>query len=373
MKIAIDTRQLQGENLREEQYFLYAILKRIIKNNPQHEFIFIFDRAYDKNLIFAENVTAVARGPKTTNLLTTKYWYDITVPATLKKYKADIFVAGNGICSLTTQTPQCLLINDLSFLQYPSFFKKSDLFFLKRYTKRFLQKANSIAALSRFAQQCILSLNVIAKKEIDIIYGSAPDVFHPLAEHEKEEVKHRYTNGKNYFIYSGLVHPRKNLVNLLKAFTVFKKRQKSDWKLVIAGDTAPGYRSFAHQLATYKHRADVISLNGKNEEIAKLIASSYAFVYPSFWEGSALAIMPAMVSHIPVITSLHSAMHEVAGDAALYSNPADYKDIADKMMMLYKDESLRDNLVEKTRLVADHYHWDKAADLFWQSILKAIK
>jgi glycosyltransferase involved in cell wall biosynthesis len=373
MKIAVDTRHLQSEHFRQEEYFLYATLKHIVKNNPQYEFIFIFDRAYDKKWLFAKNITAVVKGPRVNSLLVSRYWYDIKVPAVLKKYKADVFVAGNGICSLTAKVPQCLLVSDLSFLYYPSFFKKTDLFFLKRYTKKFLQKAKRVVVLSEFVQKSIVSLNAITKAEIDVVYGAAPDFFRALSETEKDEVKQRYTDGKNYFLYAGPIHPAKNIINLLKAFSVFKKRQKSDWKLVLAGNITPGYKSFTGSIKTYKHRADVTRVEDKNDAIAQLTGSAYAFIYPSFWESSGLPILPAMASAIPVITSVNSAMQEIAGEAALYINPGEYKDIADKMMLLYKDEPLRGNLIEKGKIAAARYDWEKAAALFWQSIVNAIK
>ncbi|HKO81494.1 MAG TPA: glycosyltransferase family 1 protein [Chitinophagaceae bacterium] len=373
MKIAVDTRQLRENHLQEDRYFLQEVLKRIINKNPGHEFVFIFDRPYDAKFLFDKNITAVITSPRVSNHLLAKFWYDIKIPALLKKHKADVFIAGNGMCSLTTKCPQCLVINDLSFLYHPSFIKKTDLFFFKRYTKRFLQKADSIVTFSEILQKRILSLNAIKKEKIIIVRGAAREVFYPVSESEKEETKKKYTDGKNYFVYIGTIQPQKNLINLLKAFSVFKKRQKSDWKLVLAGSTTPGYKNFSDKLKTYKHRADVVTISANEGEAPELIGSAYAFIFPSFGEGLGTQILGAMNSHIPVITSENSAMQEIAGDAALYINPAEHKDIADKMMLLYKDETLRNNLIEKGKLVAAHYTWEKAADLFWQSILKAIK
>jgi len=374
MKIAVDTRQLRDDHhLPEEGNFLYEVVKRIVKKNPEHEFIFFFDRPYDARFLFDKNIIPVVSGPKISNLLLVKFWYDIKIPALLKKYKADVFIAANGICSLTAKTPQCLVVNDLSFLFYPSFIKKAELVFLKRYTSRFLRKAESIVAFSEFLEKSISSLNIIKKEKVNVVRGSVSDIFSPLNESEKEEIKQKYTDGKNFFLYAGAIHPKKNLINLLKAFSVFKKRQKSDWKIVLAGNTIRGNKTFSQNLKTYKHRADVVMVDAKDEEMAKLTGSAYAFIYPPFWDGTGVQILGAMNSHIPIITSENSAMQEIAGDAALYINPADYKNIADKMMLLYKDESLRNSLIEKGKLVAAGYSWEKAADLFWQGILKAVK
>lgn len=374
MKIAVDTRHLRdGHPLSEEGIFLYEVIKRVIKKNPGHEFIFIFDRPCEEKFLRDKSIIPVVARPEISNLLLVKFWYDIKIPALLKKYKADVFIAANGICSLTAKIPQCLVVNDLSYLYYPSFMKNAELAFLKRYTGRFLRKANSIVTFSEYLEKSISSLNVVQKEKVNIVRGTVSNVFYPLNEREKEEIKQNYTEGKNFFLYAGAIHPQKNLINLLKAFSVFKKRQKSDWKLVLAGNTVRGYKTFSQSLESYKHRADVVMVDAKDEEIAQLTGSAYAFIYPPFGEGMGVQVLKAMNSHIPVITSENSAMQEIAGDAALYINPADYKNIADKMMLIYKDESLRNTLIEKGKLVAANYTWEKAADLFWQGILKAIK
>jgi len=107
------------------------------------------------------------------------------------------------------------------------------------------------------------------------------------------------------------------------------------------------------------------------EEIVKLTGAAYAFIYPAFGEGSGVQVLGPMNSHIPVVTSFNSSMQEIAGDAALYVNPTEHTGIADKMMLLYKDESLRNSLIEKGKIIASQYNWEKTADLFWQCILKA--
>ena len=66
-------------------------------------------------------------------------------------------------------------------------------------------------------------------------------------------------------------------------------------------------------------------------------------------------------------------MQEIAKDAALYANPNDHHDIAEKMMLLYKDENLAQSLnTKREKRSADQYDWDKSAELLWQAILKAV-
>jgi glycosyltransferase involved in cell wall biosynthesis len=374
MKIAFNTRFLLDEYLEGYGYFQYEVLRRIVTAHPEHEFLFIFDRPFDKKFIPGKNVTPVVAGPAARHPLLWKWWYDIRIPAILKKYKADIFVSCDGFCSLLTKVPQCLVVHDLSFLHYPSFIKQSHLLFYKRYTPKFLQKAKVIATVSVFSKNDIMTRYKTEAGKIDVVYSAAKDLFRPATEDEKAATREKYTSGKNYFVYAGANHPRKNLLRLLKAFSVFKKRQKSDWKLVLAGRLAWQYDKFLTSLKSYKYRDDVV-LTGyiPEEELVKIIGSAYALVYPSLWEGFGVPVLEAMRCHTGVITSVNSSMQEIAGDAAVYADPSDHNDIADKMMLLYKNESLRAELIEKGKVREQEFSWDRTADLLWRSILKTVR
>jgi glycosyltransferase involved in cell wall biosynthesis len=372
MKIAVNTRFLLDEYLEGYGYFIYETFLRITKNHPDHEFIFIFDRPFDKRFVFGSNVTAVVTGPPARHPLLWKIWYNVKILAILRKYKADVFVSCDGFCSLTTKVPQCLVIHDLAFLHFPAFIKRSHLRYYKKYTPKFLARAKTIATVSQFSKKDILSQYSPEPGKIDVVYSAARNIFHPLSEDEREGVKNKYTEGKEYFVYAGAIHPRKNLVNLLKAFSVFKKRQQSNFKLLLAGRLAWKYESFTQSLKTYKYRNDVIMTGYLEEgELTRVIGSAYALVYPSLWEGFGVPVLEAMHCDVPVITSANSAMQEIAQEGALFADAGNYTDIAEKMMRLYKDENLRKELIQKGKQVALQYSWDKTAELLWQCILKA--
>ncbi|MFM8759164.1 MAG: glycosyltransferase, partial [Methylophilaceae bacterium] len=118
------------------------------------------------------------------------------------------------------------------------------------------------------------------------MYSAAKPFFQPLDYEAKAAVKAEYANDCEYFLFTGGIHPRKNLLNLLKAFSVFKKWQRSNMKLLVVGRKAWQYEDVLEKLNTYKFREDVVLLDYlDDEELAKITASAYAAVYPSFWEG----------------------------------------------------------------------------------------
>ncbi len=119
--------------------------------------------------------------------------------------------------------------------------------------------------------------------KIKIIYKGVNENFREISYEEKEKVKSQYTEGNEYFIYSGEIGSNNNLLNLLKAFSAFKKRQKSSMQLLIAGK--PGWKSkeFFESLSLFMYKNEVKILKDPSmEERIKVTAAAYAMVYPSF-------------------------------------------------------------------------------------------
>lgn len=374
MDIAVNTRFLIKEQMEGYGYFIHEVLRMLVGKYPQHRFHFLFDRPYHPDFIFGPNVTATVISPPARHPLLWKIWYDLKLPLALRKIKADVFVSPDGFCSLATKVPQCLVVHDLAFLHQPAAIKKSHLSFYKHYTPKFLKKAKSVATVSRFSKEDIMQQYNVPAERIDVVYSAVKKVFRPLSFEKQQLIKDKYTAGHEYFLYTGAIHPRKNLVNLLKAFSLFKKRLQSGMRLVLAGRLAWKNNEFLQLLQTYKYKDDVVMTGYlPEEELATLTASAYALVYPSLFEGFGVPVLEAAQCRVPVLTSTGTSMQEIGEDAALYFNPNDHADIADKMMLIYKDEDLRSRMIEKGELIAGKYSWERTADLLWESIMKAAE
>jgi len=372
MRIAVNTIFLQKDKLEGYGYFVQEIFSRLARQHPEHQFFFIFDRPYDEIFIFSANVTPIVVSPAARHAFSFKYWYDVKLPLALSGLRIDVLVQPYGFCSLSTRIPQVLVVHDLAFLHYPRFISRLHLYYYKLFTPRFIRKATRVATVSQFSRQDIIQQYQVDPGKIDVVYSAAKPVFQPVGEQERQRSKDARAGGNEYFLFTGGIHPRKNLFNLLKAFSVFKKKQRSSMKLLIAGRHAWGEEDTLKKLRSYRYREDVVLLGYLPEkELAEITAGAYALIFPSFFEGFGVPVVEAMQSGVPVIASGNSSVPEIAGEAALYADPARFEEIAEQMIRLYKDETLRASLASKGLQQAASFSWDRTAALMWESIARA--
>jgi glycosyltransferase involved in cell wall biosynthesis len=210
--------------------------------------------------------------------------------------------------------------------------------------------------------------------KIDVTYNGSHDAYRPLSWDEREAVKAEYTDGTEYFVFAGALHPRKNVVALLQAFIKFKKRHRSPIKLVIVGRMAWKFKELAALRETMPFKKDVVWAGYMNvKELSKVIGAAYALIYPSLFEGFGIPILESLKCGVPAVVSNTSSMPEVAGDAALLVDPADVTDIAEKMGLIYKDEILRNKLVAAAGPQAAKFDWDASAARLWESMMKCTR
>ncbi|MBA4141188.1 MAG: glycosyltransferase family 4 protein [Segetibacter sp.] len=371
MRIAVNARLLREHPLEYYEYFIKEVFFRLAEQQPQHEFVFFFDKPFNPTFVFPVNVEPVVVSPKALHPLTVRWWFDVKIPHALKKYKADVFISPDGFCSLTTNVPQVLVIHDLAFLHYPKLIKNY-LWFYKRYIPRSIKKAKVLCTVSKFLKQDIIKHYKVAEEKIWNVGSAANPVFKPVDWQERENIKNNFSDGCEYFVFIESGYSEKKLINLVKAFSIFKKWQKTNMKLLLAGKFAYQYKDFIEKLKTYKYRDDVKMLCVHDDELAKAMAAAYALVLPTLYEGFSVRVIEAMQCEVPIIISDKSSMREVAGEAALYADPLNPEEIAAQMKMIFKDEQLRSKLIDMGKIQVRNFTWERTVQLMWKSIEQAV-
>jgi len=366
-RIAVNTRFLIKNKLEGIGLFTCEALKYITQSHPDIEFYFLFDRPFDSEFIFAQNVKPVVLFPPARHPFLWYWWFEISVAGWLAENKPDLFLSPDGYCCLKTAVPQVMVIHDLAFEHFSDHVYGLTHRYYKYFTPRFAQKASRIATVSEYSKSDIARLYQIDTGKIDVVYNGAKEVYRPVSDHIKNEVKATYAINCNYFLYVGSIHPRKNIKNLLLAFEQFKSETSSDFKLLLVGRKAWDFEDVDVAYSKMKFRDDVKFLGHlPPADLGNIVASAYALVYVSLFEGFGIPLIEAMSCNVPVITSNTTSMPEVAGDAALLVNPLSVSDISLAMKKLAEDGQLRDSLIAKGKIQLQKFSWELTGEKLWR-------
>ena len=374
MVIAVNTRLLLPGKMEGIGWFTYENLRRITVNHPEHQFIFIFDRKYDEKFIFNSNVTPVIANPPSRHPILWYLFFEYGVPPVLKKFKADLFFSPDGWLSLRTKVKSLPVIHDLNFMHEPQWVSRAPRYYYNHFFPKFAQKANRIATVSEFSKQDITNRFQISPENIDVVYNGANESYTPINNEEKNDTRKRFSKSEEYFLFVGLVHPRKNLTRIIRAFNIYKQKTGRKEKLIIVGSTAYWTSDTSNAFENSAYKDDIIFV-GRLEpiDLHKVFASAKVLVFASLFEGFGIPILESMYCDVPVITSDATSMPEIGGEAAIYVDPYSTDSIAEAMIKITADENLYNDLIVKGRVQRRKFSWDNSASLVWNAIEKTLE
>lgn len=268
--------------------------------------------------------------------------------------------------------PECLLrpfdgrvvpiVYDLSPFRYPQFHSRAYREALDQCIPKSLQRAAHIITVSEFTRGEITSLWGTPRERITIIPPGVSPVFRPRSPEEAEPVRAQYNLPTKYLLTVGTLEPKKNLVNLIAAYSRLPKNLRENHALVIAGARGWNTERLEAVLQSYRHPDELKWLGYVDQaDLPYLYSAAHGFVYPSVYEGFGLCLLEAMASGVPVLTSNQSAMPEVANKVALLTNPLKLNDLTDNLERLIRDDEFRAHARQVGPEKALNYSWDTSA------------
>ena len=182
MRIAVNTRFLLPNKLEGFGWYSYEICKRLTESNPEHDFIFFFDRPYNSAFVFGDNVTPVVLKPAARHPFLFYYWFEFAVKRALKKYKADLFFSPDGYLSLGSKTKQIAVIHDINFVHFPKDLPWLVAKYLNHFFPKFAQKADHIITVSEYSKKDLVDSFGVKPKKITDILNSASGNYALISE-----------------------------------------------------------------------------------------------------------------------------------------------------------------------------------------------
>ena len=273
----------------------------------------------------------------------------------------DLYWQPNYIPKRVRSKKTITTVHDFSFHIQPQWHPKER---LKYYQKNFWKKAQQSDWLitgSNFTKQEIIKYMDFPEEKISVIYhGVDHDLYKVYTEGLLQNTKNKFELNDNFILFVGSIEPRKNLINLLKAYHLLSNDIKKNFPLVLVG--FKGWENVEIMKEIEKEK-DYISYLGylSDEELAHVYNLATLFVYPSLYEGFGIPPLEAMACGTAVVASNVASLPEACGDAVEYIEPENIDNITEKISSLLSDSHKRDALITKGLAHTKEYTWEKAA------------
>lgn len=348
--------------------YVYETTYHMAIAHPNDMFFIFYDRYSNERPHFPANVHHFTIPLPTRHPILWYIWFEFLIPLYLKIHKIDVFYSGDGFLSLTSKVPTVMALHDLAYIHYPQHIDVCVLKFYKKFVPKYIDKASALVTVSHFVKKDIIDHFKIPEQKIVVAYNainthiqtdvtSKPDLRNELLNVIKQ---------KPYFIYVGALHPRKNIINMIQAFDIFNERHQYKYNFILAGRLAWKTNEITHQIKSSPNSWH-LGIVSEDEKIL-LIKNAVCLLYVSTFEGFGIPILEAMSLGTPVITSDVASMPEIAGNAALLSDPNDIYAIADHMQNLVSNSDLYQTCVSRGCNRCRDFSWKISAEKIYSTL-----
>lgn len=255
-------------------------------------------------------------------------------------------------------------IHDVCFFEHPEYYSKKDLLLQKIAFIFGVLFSNKIITVSEFSKQQIIKYSKCNPNKIYVTHlGYDKEIYKKVDDKDLfERVKRKYNLPEKFVLYIGRIEDKKNILNQIRAFERFNQKCPG-YKFVLIGKPGYGYNHIKESIFKENLNKNIIELGYVNtDEIAPIINMASAFLFVSNYEGFGIPIIEAMRCGVPVITSNMTSMPEIAGDAALYSEPNNTMKISEDLCNIIQNkENIRMELISKGLKRSELFSWEKCA------------
>ncbi len=358
MKIAIIADPLDNQSAGVHTY-TKQLVQALIEHDTDNEYLIIREKI-DRNLPLKQIAIPNIRIP--IGFASLRLFFIIPLILRFKKIDAVLESAHFGPFNLPKSIKRITMIHDLTPILFPQYHRYHSQLLQRVFLKRILKKADLILSNSQNTSKDLIKVYPFTKPKIKTILLGRDLDFQPSSSRT-------YLDSKGieaqYFINTGTIEPRKNLIVLLGAYTLFRKKTKAKIYLLIVGKKGWKTEEFYTVLENHPYREDIILMGYiEKHALIELYSHALALVYPSKYEGFGLPILEALSCGTQVICSNNSSLPEVGGDVALYFETENEAELSIQMFKIFQNHNKGLDVTEACLVQANKFSWKQYVAAF---------
>ncbi|OGY42114.1 MAG: hypothetical protein A2Y82_03285 [Candidatus Buchananbacteria bacterium RBG_13_36_9] len=340
-----------------------------IKELTDH--IFELDKTNDYYLFLLEPVFSAYQNPhdRIHKIKVTSRWYSLAEQTkflwAINKHRLDLMHFPHFNAPIFYNKKRLVTIHDIIPKFFPGHKQKSWLR-KKAYELTIttnLKKSAKIIADSQATKQDLINHFNISENKIAVINLGIEKHFKKIENYAKiKELKDKYQIAKPFIFFVSVWRNHKNFEGLIHAFEILKNKGNFDYQLVLGGQEDPNYPNIRQTINDSPYKNDIISPGFiADEELPLFYNAAELVAIPSFYEGFGLIGLEAMACGTPVISSNVTSLPEINGNAALYFDPKNTEQMAEKIYSVLTNSELKNQLIAKGYQQIKKYSWQECA------------
>jgi len=366
MKIAITTLGVAPGLWGGGETFLVNLINKLVDIDRENKLLLIVSRSNEKLFPAAGGNIEHLRYNFDNSSRTLRVLFEqFVLPWSLWRKKVDLLIAPCYTGLIYSPCPVVLIVLDFVYFVYPKSVPLAHRVFYRKFVPYSCRKASKVAVISSKTKDDAIRYTGIDEDKIKVIYCGVDYEFfaNPAQDIAEPDILKQYGIDRSYIFTPTSLYEHNKDDSLIKAFAKLKEKYKVPHKLVITGfDPANRLNLLKHLIHELGLDDEVLYLGRVPKKHMPLLYSKADItVWLSVYAGFGLPIVEAMAAGCPVLSSDQSCLPEVVGDGGVLVNPFDIQGIVDKMHLLLTDKELRKACIEKGRLRAKHFSWDKVA------------
>jgi glycosyltransferase involved in cell wall biosynthesis len=293
--------------------------------------------------------------------LTYADWEQVFLPIYMRKYKIDVLHCTSNTAPVLCSAPTIITLHDVIFLEkqkqaepVSNWYQELGRIYRKYIVPASIKQTKRIITVSHYEKDRISDTLKIGGEKISVLYNSFGKHFEiPGDKNQLVDIRTKYNLPEEYIFYIGNTDPKKNMPNVLKAYTNYVEQTDAHLPLLIADVSEKNLDSLLEKLDLQHHRKN-IQLTGYiyNSDLPLIYAGAKVFLYPSLRESFGIPVLESMACGTPVITS---------NTSALPVNPSNLEEITKALSSSISNEILRQHLIEKGLERIRAFSWNLSA------------
>lgn len=300
-------------------------------------------------------------------------WEQFSLARAARNDRCDLLHCTSNTAPICTDVPLIVTLHDIIYMESGTLriltgsgtpYQKFGNAYRRWVVPRIIKKAKKIITVSHFEKERIGDFfGMSGDDRLTAVYNGVSGHFRPVNDlQERQRVKQKYHLPDQFFFFLGNTDPKKNTKGTLQAFSLFLRKTGLDMKLVMIDFDRDELDRLLKEIGDPQLSGKII-LTGYvvNTDLPAIYSQCRLFLYTSLRESFGIPMLEAMACGVPVITSCTSSMPEVAGGAALLTNPFKPEEMTDAMMKIVNDQGLANKLIYHGLIRATDFSWKAMA------------